>query len=36
MVPQRILVVDDEIETRDVCRRLFSKKRYAVEFAEDG
>jgi CheY-like chemotaxis protein len=33
---ERILVVDDEIETRDVCRRLFSKKGYAVKFPEDG
>jgi two-component system phosphate regulon sensor histidine kinase PhoR len=36
MPRERILVVDDEIETRDVCRRLFSKKGYAVKFAEDG
>jgi len=36
MAGERILVVDDEIETREVCGRLFSKKGYAVEFAEDG
>jgi len=36
MAGERILVVDDEIETREVCKRVFSKKGYVVEFAEDG
>ncbi|MFQ5867771.1 MAG: response regulator [bacterium] len=36
MARERILVVDDEIETREVCQRLFKKKGYWVEFAEDG
>ena len=36
MAGERMLVVDDEIETREVCKRVFSKKGYVVEFAEDG
>lgn len=36
MARERILIVDDEIETRDVCKRLLSKKGYLVKFAEDG
>jgi signal transduction histidine kinase/FixJ family two-component response regulator len=36
MARERILIVDDEIETRDVCKRLLSKKGYSVKFAEDG
>jgi len=33
---RKILVVDDEAETREVCRRVFNKKRYRVQFATDG
>jgi len=36
MARERILIVDDEIETRDVCKRFLSKKGYSVKFAEDG
>lgn len=36
MARERILIVDDEVETREVCKRVFSKKSYAVEFTEDG
>jgi K+-sensing histidine kinase KdpD len=36
MAREKILIVDDEIETRQVCKRVFSKKNYSLEFAEDG
>ncbi len=36
MVKQRILVVDDEEETRNVCKRVLSKEPYLVQVAESG
>lgn len=36
MVRERILVVDDEEETRSVCKRVLSKEAYLVEVAENG
>ena len=36
MVKQRILVVDDEEETRSVCKRVLTKEEYFVQVVENG
>lgn len=36
MVKQRILVVDDEEETRSVCKRVLTKEAYFVQVVESG
>ena len=35
-MPQKILVVDDELGMREGCRRILSAEGYIVETAEDG
>lgn len=35
-VPVKILVVDDEVEVRELCRRIFNKEGYVVHLAVNG